>query len=215
MSALAPLSPANTNPKTKTATPTQTPSGRYGAGTSPAVPTETPTSNVPTTETLMTMPQTPQSVWTAFLNSIIGGGLGNPRANTAAGRYGTGTSPAIPSGNYTLPPQPGSWAYMAANPQTWVKSPYPANMPRAEQRADELKVSAAIRAPKVLQYLLPDALPPDVPYQGGYDQYQYPQYPSPQYPSYPYPVYQNGGGGGYAQDPYAWMSKLLNWNVNK
>jgi hypothetical protein len=41
------------------------------------------------------------------------------------------------------------------------------------------------------------------------DQYNYAPYQYPAYPAYSY------GGGGSGNQAYAWMSKLLNWNVNK
>jgi len=57
-------------------------------------------------------------------------------------------------------------------------------------------------------YIPPDVLPPPTPAPENYDYapYQYPPY------EYPEPVnYLNNG----SQNPYAWMSKLLNWNVNQ
>lgn len=51
----------------------------------------------------------------------------------------------------------------------------------------------------------PQPPPNPLPIGGGYN---YAPYQYPAYPAY-------GGGGGSGNQAYAWMSKLLNWNVNK
>jgi hypothetical protein len=110
------------------------------------------------------------------------------QAGAGWGQYGYGIG---------VPGSPGA--------TTWAVSPFPKNMPRAEQRGNELKSSADIRAPKLAEYLYPDSLPADAGPgdAGGGGGYA--------------PGYGYGGGGGYdySKSPYAWMAKLMNWNVNR
>jgi hypothetical protein len=94
--------------------------------------------------------------------------------------------------------------YKPVTPKPYYPSPFPTNMPRAEQRGNELQVSADQRASALAGYLFPDVLPTDAGATGGGGGYA---------PGYGY----GGGGGGYdySKAPYAWMSKLLNWNANR